>query len=86
MFLGAYGKTLTQLERYADAEAERTLLEAHELLAVRFGANHKRTTKTVNQLITLYDAWHAAEPNKGYDKKAAEWRAKLPEEPKPENP
>jgi len=26
-------------------------------------------------LVKLYDAWHAAERGKGYDTKAAEWRA-----------
>ncbi len=25
-------------------------------------------------------AWHEAEPDKGYDAKAAEWREKLPDE------
>ena len=47
--------------------------------AAGFG-DDKRTTKTVERLITLYDSWHAAEPGKGYDANAAEWRAKLPEE------
>lgn len=26
--------------------------------------------------VELYDAWHAVEPDQGYDVKAAEWRAK----------
>jgi len=37
----------------------------------------------VDALIELYDAWHAAEPNKGYDAKAAEWRGKLAVTSKP---
>ena len=31
-------------------------------------------------LVDLYEAWHAAEPGKGYDAKATEWRAKLPKD------
>ncbi len=31
-----------------------------------------------NGVLSLYESWHAAEPGKGYDAKAAEWRAKLP--------
>ncbi|MCI0363876.1 MAG: serine/threonine-protein kinase [Phycisphaerales bacterium] len=31
-------------------------------------------------LAKLYDAWHIAEPDKGYDAKAAQWRAKLDEQ------
>ncbi len=34
---------------------------------------------SIEQLISLYEAWHTAEPGKGYDSKAAEWRAKLPQ-------
>jgi len=30
-------------------------------------------------LVNLYDAWDAAEPEKGLLTKAAEWRAKLAE-------
>ncbi len=64
----------------AFAEAEETLLEAHGLLAAGFGDDHKRTTKTIGRLISLYESWHAAEPAKGHDAKAATWRAKLPPE------
>ncbi|MCO6435482.1 MAG: serine/threonine protein kinase [Phycisphaerae bacterium] len=85
MWLGNYlaklGEAQSGLRKYPDAEA--TFLEAHGLLAAGFGDDHARTTKTINQLIALYDAWHAAEPGKGYDARAAEWRAKL-SAPKPE--
>jgi hypothetical protein len=27
--------------------------------------------------VDLYTAWHATQPGKGYDTKAAEWKAKL---------
>ncbi len=41
---------------------------------------HRRTIKAVNDLFDVYLAWHAAEPGQSYDAKAAEWRAKLPDE------
>ena len=33
--------------------------------------------ETVQQLIDLYTAWHAADPGKGHDAEAATWRGKL---------
>ena len=75
-YLAKLGVTLLALNDFSDAE--ETLVEAHGLLAAGFGEDHARTTKTVNELIKLYESWHAAEPDKGYDAKAAEWRAKLP--------
>jgi len=59
------------------AESEATLLEAHALLVAGFGDEHPRTQLTVEQLSQLYDTWHRAEPGKGYDATATEWRAKL---------
>ena len=38
------------------------------------------TIKAVNALADPHHAWHEAEPDTGYDAKAAEWRAKLPAE------
>ena len=76
VFPDPHGKTLGRLERYA----ETALLEAHGILESARGAKHERTIKVIKSLANLYDAWDAAEPGKGYDAKAAEWRAKLPEE------
>ncbi len=75
-FLAAYGKTLTLLKRYA--EAEEALMEGQTILASQFGIAHRRTTKSMQALVDLYTAWHTAEQGHGYDAKAAEWRAKLP--------
>ena len=36
--------------------AEKTLLEAHGLLAEGFGAGHERTVKCIEQLVSLYEA------------------------------
>ena len=76
--LGGYGKTLTALQRYE--EAETALLEAHELIFAGLGPDHEYTIGVVESFADLYSAWHEAEPDMGYDVKAAEWRAKLPEE------
>jgi hypothetical protein len=47
---------------------------------VGFGGGHKRTVMCVECLINLYESWHAAEPGRGYDVLAAEWRGRLPNE------
>ncbi len=39
---------------------------------------HPHTHESIKLLVDLYESWHAAEPGKGYDAKAAECRAKLP--------
>ena len=77
VFLGSYGMTLLKLDRYADAEG--ALLDARRTLEAVLGTKHKRTVTVTQSLADLYDAWHAAEPDQGYDQKAAEWRAKLTE-------
>ena len=49
-------------------------------LITQFAAAADANDRTINALIELYEARHAAERDKGYDAQAAEWRAKLPEE------
>lgn len=36
-------------------------------------------TSALERLALLYTEWHAAEPDKGHDAKAAEWQKKLDE-------
>ena len=57
--------------------AEKNLVEAYPLLAKAFGEKHNNTLGAVEGLADLYAAWATAEPGKGYEEKAAEWRAKL---------
>jgi non-specific serine/threonine protein kinase/serine/threonine-protein kinase len=57
--------------------AQSNLLEAHTIYLETRGPTHKDTLACTQALIDLYTAWHAAEPDNGYDLKAAEWRAKL---------
>ncbi len=79
-FIGAFradhGRTLLALHRYRDAEA--AFVGAHEILMGKLGSDDGRTIAVVESLIDLYTAWHEAVPDKGYDGKADEWRAKLP--------
>jgi len=75
-FLGNYGETLLKLQRYHDAE--EALVEAYEILTRSVGPENEYTIGVVESFADLYTAWHEAEPDKGYDAKADEWRAKLP--------
>ena len=75
LYLARYGRALMGLRRFADSET--ALLEALAIHETEHGSRHERTTQTVRWLVDLYTAWHEAEPGKGYDAKAAQWRAKL---------
>jgi serine/threonine protein kinase/Tfp pilus assembly protein PilF len=61
------------------ALAEGNLLEAHAIYvaAKNRGPTHKDTLVCVQGLIDLYAAWNTAEPGKGYDAKAAKWKATM---------
>jgi hypothetical protein len=71
----ALGRVLTTQQRFGDAETE--LFEAHRIFVTAKVVPPSYRTDSTNGLAKLYDAWNAAEPNKGYDSKAAEWRARL---------
>ncbi len=59
-------------------EAEPLLIESANALMENYKARYDRTNEAIQRVVDLYEAWHAAEPGKGYDAKADEWRAKLP--------
>ena len=46
----------------------------------------KTGRETLTRIIKLYEAWHTAEPGKGYDIKAAEWRQRLDQTQRPAVP
>ena len=79
VFLATLGRARVGLgfaaERFALAEAN--FLETHRILVGARGATHKDTLECVQDLTDLCTAWDKAEPGKGYDGKAAEWKAKL---------
>jgi len=57
--------------------AAKNLNEAHAFLVAATPDEVTRDrTDVLNAQISLYDAWHAAEPDRGYDIKASEWRSK----------
>jgi serine/threonine protein kinase/tetratricopeptide (TPR) repeat protein len=74
--LGWYGSCLRALGRYA--EGESMLLEARGIISRTFGENHEIANRMALDLERLYTDWHKAEPGKGYDLKAAEWKARQP--------
>ncbi len=73
------------------APAEPLLIEGFEGLAAATDTPRTpadRLREACERVVTLYESWDKAEPGKGYDAKAAEWRAKLdalttPTEPAP---
>jgi hypothetical protein len=81
-FLTGFGRARVGVGFDADGFkfAESNLLAAHPiyLAAKDRGPTHKDTLAGVQAIVDLYTAWDKAEPGKGYDAKAAEWKAKLP--------
>jgi serine/threonine protein kinase/tetratricopeptide (TPR) repeat protein len=70
------GGVLAQLRRFS--EAERDLLDAERVLALAKGAAVREALKEcLASLGLLYGDWAKAEPGKGYETKAAEWKKKL---------
>lgn len=69
------GAVLVDLNRYE--EADPLLLEAAPALENKPGVPAMHRKRALEAMVKLYEAHHAAEPDKGYDTKAAEWRAKL---------
>ena len=54
-------------------------MEAYGILMGSVGPDNEYTKQAIESFVNLYTAWHEAEPDKGYDAKAEEWRAKLPQ-------
>ncbi len=80
--MSVLGEALTRQANFK--EAEPLLVEADVGLnkdprEIPERARAGRLREARERIVNLYDAWHAAEPEQGYDAKAAEWRAKLPE-------
>ena len=75
VFLLAYGETLTQMERYQ--EAETSLLDAYAIIAQARGPEHRRAVQAIELIANFYDARHELEPDRGFDVEAREWRARL---------
>jgi len=59
------------------AAAEANLLEAHADFVKAPGPFPRDTRDSIQALADYCSAWDKADPGKGYDAKAAEWRSKL---------
>ncbi len=78
------GRTLTALGNCPEAETQ--LLQVSALMAGHGGTGPGQDPSS-EYLADLYTAWDKAEPGKGYDTKAAQWRAKVhPTPPSPDHP
>lgn len=71
------GRLLTLSKRFADAEKE--LLEADRAIGEKKNPPAGRHMPYLKALADLYTQWHAAEPAKGYDIKAAAQQKRLDE-------
>jgi eukaryotic-like serine/threonine-protein kinase len=76
MILLDLGKARTALGEFAAAEAD--LLEARPAFNIK-RVNTNATRECTVALVDLYNTWNIADPGKGYDAKAAEWKRKLAE-------
>ncbi len=66
------------LEGQRFAKAEPLLLAMHEQIIESSKESPSKSQTSIERLAKFYESWHVAEPGKGYDAKAAEWRAKMP--------
>ena len=62
------------------AEAEPLLLAQHEQITTSAERTPAEKRAMTERLAKFYESWHAAEPGKGLDKKAAAYRTRLSEE------
>jgi serine/threonine protein kinase/tetratricopeptide (TPR) repeat protein len=69
------GRARTGLGEFGVAEAR--LMEAYELLREPRAGIAVDRNRAMSALVELYDRWHAAEPDGGYDREAAGWQARM---------
>ena len=75
LLLTDLGKARTGLKQYEAAEPG--LLEAHAIWVKTRGETHQNTRACERAIVQLYDEWNAAQPGKGHDARAVEWKARL---------
>ena len=71
------------MRTHKDGSAETRLLAGYEGMKKQHGAHDERQRKAQERIIKLYEAWHEAESDTGYDAKATQWRKKLPQSGEP---
>ena len=82
-FLSLLATARAGAAQFSDGEAN--LLEAHAIFTKTRGEAHQKTIDCTKALADLYDRWNTADPGKGHDQKASEWRKKIPEKVKPDS-
>ena len=60
-------------------EAEPILIELADAVVGDSTSSDDDKTEAIQRVVDLYEAWDTAEPGQGYEAKAAQWRAKLPQ-------
>jgi len=71
-WLTALGRARTAIESFDQAESNLT--DAHGILQAALGARPSDREEVLTGLIDLFEARHARDPAKGYDRTAAEWK------------
>ncbi len=74
-FLSSQGRARKALGDFA--QARENLIEAHEILSVDPRATPEQRTAILADLVELYEAWHAANPNDGHNFEIEHWRRML---------
>lgn len=74
MILLQHARTLAAMGRFSEAEVE--MIEVYESFPT-LGRDSEQSVESITQLAALYDGRNVAEPGRGFDATAAEWRSKL---------
>jgi eukaryotic-like serine/threonine-protein kinase len=73
--LEEYAQTLAAIGKFS--EAERLMINAHDLASTALGEEHQRAREVVKRLLALYEQWAAAEPREDLVARGTSWREKL---------
>ncbi|MFN0137063.1 MAG: tetratricopeptide repeat protein [Phycisphaerae bacterium] len=73
----SFAKVLIEQRRWSDAADE--LLEAHGVLTAAGDTQPARMRACIEALVTVYEGWHADQPDRGFDQPLAHWRARMSE-------
>jgi tetratricopeptide (TPR) repeat protein len=69
-----YARTLAALGRFGESDA--VTREAGAILQEAAGVTPQIRSGLVEHAVSLYEAWHAADPSGGHEEQAAAWRDK----------
>lgn len=75
MLLYSLGRSYAKTGDYASSEAR--LIEAYGIFELHPKRFSQEALECLRAIVSLYEAWHLAEPGRGFDVEASEWKAKL---------